>query len=372
MFIGFAVAAAGSGASWLSQKIKPGLVDWNIAQNVAMRFTSRPGDPDRLPGADADYTEMVESGRLAVSEYLGRPVGAMRAGVAVLDRKSWIEINIANFQNLLEPVEESYLRLNASNATAGRLMSGLTRLAVSAQLGAMLGFLSRRVLGQYDIPLLEPGEGSIYLVDVNINSLAAKVGVKSSDLRRWVALHETTHAVEFESTPWLREHMAGLLRDYLAEAGDTIMNPTRIRARLAATGSDGMRGLRLSGLLRMMLTDKQAEIVSRIQALMSVMEGYSNHAMHRTGENLIPNYKTLARRMKMREQSRGMGFRAISRLLGLDLKLEQYVIGEAFVNHVVQNRGVEFVNRLWESPEKLPSLEEVRAPESWIRRVEVE
>ncbi len=370
--MGFAVAAAGSGASWLSQKIKPGLVDWNIAQNVAMRFTSRPGDPDRPPLADADYTEMVESSRQAVSEYLGRRAGAMTAGVEVLDRESWIDVNIANFRNLLQPVEESYSRLNASNATAGRLMSGLTRMAVSAQIGVMIGFLSRRVLGQYDIPLLEPGEGSIYLVDVNIDSLAAKVGVRSSDLRRWVALHETTHAIEFESTPWLREYMAGLLRTYLAEAGDTIMNPTRIRARLASAGSDGMRGLRLSGLLRMMMTDKQAEIVSRIQALMSVMEGYSNHAMHGTGEILIPNYRTLARRMKMREKSRGIGFRAISRLLGLDMKLEQYVIGENFVNHVVNDRGIEFVNRVWDSPDTLPSLEEVRAPERWIRRVEVE
>ena len=130
-----------------------------------------------------------------------------------------------------------------------------------------------------------------------------------------------------------------------------------------------MRGLRLSSLLRMMLTDRQVEIVSRIQALMSVVEGYSNHAMHGTGEYLIPDYQTLAYRMKLREKSRGVGFRVISRLLGLDLKLEQYVIGENFVDHVVRERGIEFVNRVWESPEQLPSLEEVRAPERWIQRV---
>ena len=372
LFMGFAVAAAGSGASWLSQRIKPGLVDWNIARSVAMRLTSRPGDPDLPPAPGADYTGMVESSRQAVGEYLGRGAGSETAGVEVLDRRSWVEVNLANFQDLLEPFEDSYRRMNASNATAARLLSGLTRLAVSAQLGGMIGYLSRRVLGQYDIPLFKPGAASIYLVDVNIDSLAAKIGVNESDLRQWVVLHETTHAVEFESIPWLREHMAGLLREYLSEAGDTIMNPARIRERLGSAGSDGVRGLRLSGLLRMMLTDRQVEIVSRIQALMSVVEGYSNHAMHGTGEYLIPDYQTLAHRMKLREKSRGVGFRVISRLLGLDLKLEQYVIGENFVDHVVEQRGVEFVNRVWDSPDQLPSLEEVRAPERWIRRIESE
>ena len=242
LFMGFAVAAAGSGASWLSQKIKPGLVDWNIARSVAMRLTSRPGDPDLPPATGAGYTEMVESSRQAVSEYLGRSAGSETAGVDVLDRKSWVEVNIANFQNLLEPFEDSYRRLNASNATAGRLLSGLTGLAVSVQLGGMIGYLSRKVLGQYDIPLFEPGEASIYLVDVNIDALAAKIGVRSSDLRQWVVLHETTHAVEFESIPWLREHMAGLLREYLEEAGDTITNPTRIRERLGSVSQDGSAG----------------------------------------------------------------------------------------------------------------------------------
>ncbi len=335
-----------------------------------MWFTSRPGDPDELPYPDADYTEMVESSRNAVSEYLGREASDKRAGVEVLDRKSWVEVNILNFKKMFRPVEESYQRLHTKSAGAGRLMSGLTGLAVSVQMGAMIGFLSRRVLGQYDIPLLEPGEGSIYLLDVNINSLAKKIGVNPDDLRRWVALHETTHAVEFESTPWLRDYMAGLLGEYLAEAGETILNPARLRERIASASSGSSRGLRLNGVLRLMLSEKQAQIISQIQALMSVMEGYSNHAMHNTGEDLIPNYRILAARMKMREKSRGFAFRVISRLLGLDMKLEQYIIGESFINHVVGSNGVQFANKVWESPDQIPSLEEVREPDRWISRIE--
>ena len=365
-----AAAAAGSGASWLSRRVRPGLIDWEMAQAVAMWFTSRPGDPDELPYPDADYTEMVESSRNAVSEYLGREASDKRAGVEVLDRKSWVEVNILNFKKMFRPVEESYQRLHTKSAGSGRLMSGLTGLAVSVQMGAMIGFLSRRVLGQYDIPLLEPGEGSIYLLDVNINSLAKKIGVNPDDLRRWVALHETTHAVEFESTPWLRDYMAGLLGEYLAEAGETILNPARLRERIASASSGSSRGLRLNGVLRLMLSEKQAQIISQIQALMSVMEGYSNHAMHNTGEDLIPNYRILAARMKMREKSRGFAFRVISRLLGLDMKLEQYIIGESFINHVVGSNGVQFANKVWESPDQIPSLEEVREPDRWISRIE--
>ena len=372
VLMGATAAAAGSGVSWLSRRVRPGLIDWEMAQAVALWFTSRPGDPDGLPYPDADYTEMVESSRNAVSEYLGREASDKRAGVEVLDRKSWVEVNILNFKKMFKPVEESYQRLHTKGAGAGRLMSGLTGLAVSVQMGVMIGFLSRRVLGQYDIPLLEPGEGSIYLVDVNINSLAKKIGVKPDDLRRWVALHETTHAVEFESTPWLRDYMAGLLGEYLAEAGETILNPSRLRERIASMSSGRSKGLRLNGVLRLMLSDKQAQIISQIQALMSVMEGYSNHAMHNTGQDLIPNYRILAARMKVREKSRGFAFRVISRLLGLDMKLEQYIIGESFINHVIGSNGVQFANKVWESPDQIPSLEEVREPDRWISRIEGE
>ena len=371
MFLGVGAAAAGSGATWLNRRLGPGLVDWNLVRSIAMRMAADEPEPAFFDGPQ-DIAAMVERCRNAASQYLEMPIPRDPAPAATLDRAAWIDVNVANFRRLLEPVEEAYRETNVMDAAVGRMVSGVAKLTVSLQLGAMLGFLSRRVLGQFDIPLLEPGEGRIYLLDTNIFRLSASMRVDAGHLRQWVALHETTHAIAFESTPWLRDYLAGMLRDYLKEAGRTIMTPGALRTRVARLKTSARSdGLRLGGLLRLMLSEDQARIVSRVQALMSVMEGYSNHAMHATGVALIPNYRYLAARLKGREKSRGLGFQIVTRLLGLELKFEQYVIGEAFVDRVVRERGMRTMNTVWDSPEALPTLEEVRAPERWIRRIEL-
>jgi coenzyme F420 biosynthesis associated uncharacterized protein len=231
------------------------------------------------------------------------------------------------------------------------------------------------VLGQYDIPILdaEADWAGIYFVEPNIARVAGKAGVDLEALRMWVALHEATHAYQFRvgDPPWLRGYTAGLIQDYLAEAIRALESGEglgeRLRDMWQRFDRDDASG---SGLMRLALTDAQAESLGRIQALMTVMEGYSNHVMRATGQTVIPGYGVLEARMKAREQARGASSRVLNRLLGLDLKLEQYRIGEQFVNAVVEARGLEFMNGVWEGPEMLPSLEETRDADGWIARVE--
>ncbi|MCY4112173.1 MAG: zinc-dependent metalloprotease, partial [Chloroflexi bacterium] len=181
------------------------------------------------------------------------------------------------------------------------------------------------------------------------------------------------HAFQFNAgnPPWLHGYMCGLQQDYLEEAVVTLGEHGELRARLSAAVQEFQRGgLRQSGWLRLALSPRQVRTIEQIQALMTVVEGYGNHVMHATGARLIPGYAHLARRMKARERSQATWVRLLTRALGLDMKLEQYRIGEAFVDEVVTQRGIAFANRLWEGPEHLPTLAETQDPAAWMARVE--
>ena len=122
--------------------------------------------------------------------------------------------------------------------------------------------------------------------------------------------------------------------------------------------------------LELVMSDEQRDIFYRLQALMSLLEGYSNHVMDVIGRSLLRSYPIIRSRLDQRLQQRSLSENLLAKLTGLDLKLEQYVLGERFVGEVVRRRGLPFMNRVWESPAHLPTMEEIRAPERWITRVE--
>jgi putative hydrolase len=145
-------------------------------------------------------------------------------------------------------------------------------------------------------------------------------------------------------------------------AADSGGSAARVRSALARRGAGHW--------LERMMTPGQLATFQRTQALMSLLEGYSNHVMNAAGERLLPGFNLIHDRFERRNQNRSGLERAILRLTGLDLKMEQYQAGERFVDAVIATRDRAFLNRVWEGPGSLPSLEEIRAPARWIARLE--
>ncbi len=369
------LAAAVGGVALAGRGQRTTLVNWSLTRRLALRLADAQGEPASAPELTAAYTDLVARSYAAVGDYTGAAIPPAMDSVLVLRRGDWIGANLSNFRRILRPVIEAYDQAQAGGGVGSRVLGVTTQAGVSAQLGVLLGFLGRRVLGQYDIPLLdpEPGPAAIYFVDSNLRAVASRAGVPVDDLRLWVTLHEVTHAFQFHAgnPPWLHGYMSGLLQDYLEEAVATLGQHGELRARLSAAVREFQRGgLRQSGWLRLALSPRQVRTIEQIQALMTVVEGYSNHVMHATGARLIPGYAHLAKRMRARERSQASWVRLLTRALGLDMKLEQYRIGEAFVDEVVSQRGIAFANRLWEGPEHLPTLAETQDPAAWMARLE--
>jgi coenzyme F420 biosynthesis associated uncharacterized protein len=305
-----------------------------------------------------------------LSAYTGTQIDLATKPVQAMGRAAWIEANVATFRDLLGPFEALF-----RETVAGRKdLPGITaagRLALSTEIGVLLGYLSRRVLGQYDISLLgarPTGPGKLYFVEPNVESVQLALGLPHREFRVWLALHEATHVHEFEGHPWIRDYLNATVQSYLDSMLDQIRDGGSTLRSFLGRAVD--RRLGAPALLDAIMTPHQREILSRIQALMCLLEGYSNHVMNALGRQILPHFATIEARIEERSRQRGAAEKLFLRLTGLQMKLDQYRLGAAFVDRVHDVRGIDFMNRVWERLEQLPTEAEIHTPSLWMERMD--
>jgi coenzyme F420 biosynthesis associated uncharacterized protein len=345
------------------------LIDWEAVRAIARRRLG--ADDGRLSteqraSSEAFYREVLLRIEPAVAAEIGAELPQALELPAVIDRREWIDLNLSTFERLFERVERLMVTA-AGDDTPGRALARIVNRSLgNQQIGLLMAFLARKVLGQYDVSLIAAGpatRGRLHFVEPNIVATAANMRLPLDEFRTFIALHEATHAFEFEAYPWLREHFAALVAESIDRlAADSGGLGARLRAALASRGPGHW--------LERLMSPAQLETFQRTQALMSLLEGYSNHVMNAAGERLLPGFSQIHDRFERRNQGRGALERAIMRVTGLDLKMEQYQAGERFVDAVLASRDRAFLNRVWERAEHLPTLDEIRAPATWIARME--
>ncbi len=350
------------------------LVDWPRVEEQALRMVRN------APGGvianrqewNRRYRQMVTESTRVITQYTGMHLQEPLTAVYVFDRQDWIRANLDGFQRLFGRIEEIQSQLKQSGTLASVLMVEMNRTVLSMQLGVLVGYLARRVLGQYDLSLLGKEAvttGNLYFVEPNIARIEKELSLPGDDLRMWIALHETTHAYEFEGNPWLREHFNSLLEGYFENLNAQMQRFRGVRAVLRVAErlrADEQR----EGWMELFMSSEQRQLFRKIQGIMSLLEGYSNHIMNTVGETILPDFQQIKDRIEQRHKRNSITDKIFARLTGLNLKMEQYRLGEIFVNDVVNRKGIQFMNRVWNGPEALPSMDEIRQPERWIRRIE--
>lgn len=363
-----------AGRRWLDSEHE--LLDWHRVQEVAIRTCGK--TPLESPWTSrklrSSYEEMVRRLEGPISDYTETRLPSAGTSVSVMGRREWIEANVASFRFLFEPVEEMYRELGRQTTVIVPGVAQLSQLAVSSQIGLLLGYLSRRVLGQYDMSLLgrEPlAGGKLYFVQQNIEAIEAQLGLPAEEFRSWIVLHESTHAHEFEGFPWMRDYMNHILRAYL----DSVLHEVRRSpggsgggAAVVARMIDNLRSGR--SILESVMSPRQQRYMGQLQALMCLLEGYSNHVMNEVGKTIMPHFGKIKRLVETRSKEKSQAERLFLKLTGLSMKMDQYRLGEVFVDHIVNARGIRFANRAFEGPENLPTMNEVLHPERWIARME--
>jgi len=350
------------------RNLAPRLIDWEQVRRRALQLAQR----DYLwVDWSLDYRDLVAQAQQAVGDYVGEELPQELAAVYVYDRAEWLDANINNFRWLLEPLERLNQQSIQSGVFGARLTAWAGQMVLSNQMGLLLGYLAQRVLGQYDLALLGKGPlaaGKLYFVEPNIVLAQQQLKVDGYQFRRWIALHETTHAFEFEAHPWLREHLNDLLVRYFESLSSYLTGRTHeggnLLSRLVAGISSSQH------IIELMMTPEQRDLFRRLQAAMCLIEGYSNHVMNQVGQSLLPDYERIHRRFEQRTKHRSLAEQLFAKLTGLEVKRQQYELGQRFVDEVVRQRGINFMNQAWAAVENLPTLDEIRAPAAWIRRID--
>jgi coenzyme F420 biosynthesis associated uncharacterized protein len=347
-----------------------GMVDWDLAVSTATRLL--PSGPE-VTRSEADAA--VESLRRQVDVAAGHVerITGLRAvapvpPTRVVDRPGWVRVNATGMSTLLTPL---VARLEERRPRPpGRIGQALGPRATGLQAGGVLAFLSGKVLGQFEF-FAEPG-GQLLLVAPNVVEAERTLVVDPADFRLWVCLHEVTHRLQFTAVPWLRGHLTGEI-DALVEATD--LDPDALRERLATVSQQlgrmvrGERDETGQGLLGLVQSPAQREVVDRLTAFMSLVEGHAEYVMNAVGPDVVPSIAVIRDRFGRRRQGTGPVDRFLRRALGLDVKLRQYADGSRFVRAVVDAVGVDGFNAIWTSPETLPRRDELAAPMDWVERV---
>lgn len=281
------------------------------------------------------------------------------ATARVLERGEWAEANIDSMLTLLGPFLR---RLEARmDGRVGSLVKLGYRPALGIQLGGVLGLLSHRVLGQYD--LLSENADEVWYVGVNLLSLERRLNFEAKDFRLWVVLHELTHRLQFAANPWLRDHFLTSARGFLDEMRlDTTSLWKQVVQALRDSGDDEPLAVRALG-------GETRERFEEIQALMTLIEGHATFVMNRVGGRVIPTLDRIQRTLTGARQRVHPLFRLVYRLLGLEMKRRQYEEGERFVGEVEREVGGDGLRLCFAAPSNLPTMAEIRSPQAWVERV---
>lgn len=373
--LGAAITVAGRRAE---RAARSGLVDWpKVASIAEARLRQAPGalTAEELRATEPAYAAAMGRVVPALSDYLGTPLPGVVDRVAVVDRTAWVEANIATFAGLIGKLEGELLDqlLPPGGGLGAAAMALANRWVTTRQLGLLLGFMGQKVLGQYDVALLsaETTPGRLLFVEENIRQTARALDVPLDPFRTWIALHEATHAFEFEAHPWLRPYLAERLERQLTLLSRDArgMGREALRGLGQALRGEG-RGEDIHWLERLM-GDEQRQLFRETQAVMALLEGFGDHVMDEVGRGLVPGVARISQRFHERRARRTPFERAMLRITGMDLKLEQYQKGERFVDAIHRAGGAAALRRLWSGPETLPASDEIASPQRWLDRVGV-
>ena len=356
-----------------------GPINWELARQMGIAVAAW-GAEDPAPTEDdrRGLADTVRAAELAVADVTGLSVPTDVAEVEAFRRAQWVEANVRGLREVLDPVAAKMSRaLEEQGSLAappegqemlGVLMGRMIPLLTGAQVGMGLGYLGQRVLGQFDLAVPRPSP-DLYFVVPNIQRFESEWSLPAVDFRGWVALHEVTHRFEF-ARPWVRPHFLGLVRDLVEHAeldlsqlergleGLDLSNPEALAAAFQATGN----------LFGQASSPEQRLRVARLQAFMAAAEGYGDHVMEAVGRRMLGSYDRISEAIR-RNREGGHTERALERLLGLEMKLEQYRLGGDFCRTVAERTDQATLSRMWESAEALPSMPELEEPTLWLSRI---
>ncbi len=366
-------------------------VDWDTARSVAARVAKDDGfnTTYKAQALRDDMAELTPQAEKLVEEETGLVSAAGAARGRVVDRSEWVDANLESFDRLMRPLLAKLERKHEESTSqeksrAGQLLAPLGDVlnmaagkvgpkVTGSELGVLLGWMSKRVIGQYDLLVIEDerpeDQDWVYYVGPNMLALEQRYGFPPEEFRLWVAIHECTHRAQFTAVPWLRPYFLGLVNELVAAVDPDPKHFLETIKRLAEQKRNGEAVIDKGGISAIFATDEQRAIMDRMTGLMSLLEGHGDIVMDRAGKDLIPSQPRFHRVFAHRRNKSTGAAKVMQRLMGMEAKMAQYAEGERFVEAVEAAGGSELFARVWEQADHLPTGAEIKDPSLWIQRV---
>jgi coenzyme F420 biosynthesis associated uncharacterized protein len=343
------------------------MIDWILAEKIA-GYVAGTGD---APAPKADLEALAAESERRVTAYTGLEPARPLPPPEGIERREWVQTNIKAMRQLLDPVLD-----RASGTLSGPLKPAMQLalgFVVTTEVAVVLGYLAQRVLGQYELVLLDDSTETtpprLLFVLPNLGQAVQSFQAQEDEFMTWVALHEVTHAVQFSGVPWLHGHVAGLVRELLGKAELRMDSERKFHLPTSTEIKRVVAALRRGDLVSIFTSKAERETFDRVQAVMAVIEGHAEHVMDAVAPDLLPSLPQLREALDRRRKTQSGLSRLFAKLLGLELKLKQYEQGKAFCDAVVERVGTQGLQHVFSGPEALPSLEELQDAPAWLRRV---
>jgi putative hydrolase len=360
-----------------------GPINWELARQIGIAGAQE-GREDPIPSEDdqRSFEEAVRVAELQVARFTGLDAPSDVAPVRAVRIADWVSENTEGLRPFLEPaaekvgaaigdVSEASLpsEVPPEMAAMGGVLRQLSPLLLGAQVGTVLGFLGQHVLGQYDIAVPRPTPAPLLFVATNVARFERDWSLEPTEFRTFVALHEVTHRFEF-ARPWTASRFRELLDDFLSTLRIDAEALGRKITTMDTADPEAMQSLLESeeGLFGAVLDDEQRIKLGRVQAFMAAAEGYADHVSHGVARGLLSTYGRIDEAMR-RYREEEHADPVFERLLGIEMKREQYALGRAFCDAVVELTDESTLSRVWDSADALPSLPEVQEPRLWLARI---
>ncbi len=341
-------------------------VDWDLAATTAGTLSKSGPKVSYSEAAQvvAELRELTELAADHVRDFTQLRPQVDYPPVRVVDRSDWAAVNVAGLNKVFTPLVERLVEGREPSALAQAVGS---RIA-GVQAGTVLAYLSGKVLGQYEVFSTDPGQ--LLLVAPNIVEVERKLDAEPHDFRLWVCLHEVTHRTQFTAVPWMREKFFAEVAAFVSAAQlDTEQLVERVRRsidEIARSIKDPRQSFNVMDLVQ---TPAQREVLDRLTAMMTLLEGHAEYVMDGVGPSVVPTVDEIRGKFNQRRESANPIERVVRKLLGVDVKLRQYAEGRKFVHGVVERVGMSGFNQVWTSAETLPRKSELSDPDAWVERV---
>ncbi len=339
----------------------PGPVNWKLADEV---IKSVAGSQQPIePTIAEEYRELTLAAELLLADAAGLSVPSA-AQMHPVDRSTWAKENAQSFRYLVEPLA---MKLSGSMGAAGPLAS-LAPAMLGMQAGSMVGFMSQRALGQFDVGLPALDHADRYLIVPNVEAFATEQGIDAHQVRMWATLREVAHHAIVERE-WYRGAFLKAVETFFSglefdPSGMTDMlgsmqDPSQLEGLL-----EGPEGV--ANLLGMKSDPVKLE---KLQAMIAITEGFGDFVVARVAAGTLPDLNRLGEAAARRRAESHEGADLLQQLAGLDLQRHRARDAAEFATEVSQRWGDEALDTMWLQPVNLPTLNELTDPVGWAARV---